>query len=615
MLTKAEIIKQLNESINDNKPIIGAAVGSGLSAKQAHEGGADFILALNAGRFRASGVSSLACMMPFANGNETVFQFGSKEILPRIQDIPVIFGACATDPTKSQETLLSTIVRHGFQGVNNFPSVGVVDGIFREALEEEGLGYQAEVDLMEKAVQRGLFTIAFTFDEEQARQMAAVNVDVICVNLGWTVGGDLGVTQSTSINESLDLINRIFQAAQDVNPNVFPMVYGGPINEAEQAGYIYENTQAVGYIGGSSFERIPAEASIKEVTNEFKNYSKLEEENESLKAELVKKKGFDEIVGQSRSMQELYDVVRKVADKNINVLVHGPSGTGKELVVRAIHYNSPRYNGPFVKINCAAMPKEILESELFGHEKGAFTGAERQRFGKFELAHNGTLFLDEVGELEPDIQAKFLRVIQQQEFERVGGSETIKVDVRIICATNSNLREAVQKGMFREDLYYRLNVVSIYTPPLCKRKEDIPALVNHFLGRINEKFNLMIKKPSAASLDALVNYDWPGNVRELEHTLERAAILCEENIIQLKDLPEPVQELAVPEEAVAAEPTFPAPMRKKVSGEVEKQLILDHLEQFGWNRTKASQTLGITRRTLYNKMKKYNLEQPTRYSR
>ncbi|RSL33983.1 AAA family ATPase [Salibacterium salarium] len=607
MLNKQEIIGNLNRSIENNKPIIGAAVGSGLSAKQAQVGGADFILALNAGRFRASGVSSLACMMPYLNSNETVMDFGSKEILPRVQDIPVIFGACATDPTQSPEMLINTIIQKGFQGVNNFPSVGVIDGVYREALEESGLGFQMEVDLMETAVQKGLFTIAFAYDESQARKMAEVNVDVICVNLGWTVGGELGVKQRTSMEESTTLINRIFKTARDVNPKVFTMVYGGPINDAEQASDMYEETHSLGYIGGSSFERIPAETSIKEITSEFKNYYKLEAENESLKKELVKKKGFDEVVGQSRSMQEMYDVVRKVADKNINVLVHGASGTGKELVVRAIHYNSSRYKEAFVKINCAAIPKEILESELFGHEKGAFTGAERKRLGKFELAHKGTLFLDEVGELEPDIQAKFLRVIQQQEFERVGGNETIKVDVRIICATNADLREAVHQGTFREDLYYRLNVVSIYTPPLCKRKEDIPSLVNYFLKRINEKFDLDIKSLSAASLDSLVNYDWPGNVRELEHTLERAAILCNGNIIQLNDLPESIQDM-VQHDKKAAKAHLLSDVLQDNSVNEEKQMIADSLNQYSWNRTKAAQHLGITRRTLYNKMKKYRIE-------
>ncbi|SDI42550.1 phosphoenolpyruvate hydrolase family protein [Natribacillus halophilus] len=606
MLSKREIREQLSHVIQNNKPVIGVAAGSGLSAKQAYEGGADLFLVLNAGRYRAAGVSSLACLMPYSNSNELVMGFGRQEILPRVKDKPVIFGACATDPTKSQEMLLEEIIQAGFHGVNNFPSVGVIDGIYREALEENEMGFQAEVDLMKKANDKGLFTLAFTFDEEQSIHMAEANVDVICVNLGWTIGGDLSVTQRKSVHESMNLLNRIFDKALEVNPDVFTMVYGGPINDPEQASMIYEQTKTIGYIGGSSLERIPAEASIKETTQEFKNVFKLREENKSLKKELVKKKGFDEIVGHSRSMQEIYDVVNKVADKNINVLVHGKSGTGKELVVRAIHHNSPRYQEAFVKLNCAAIPKDILESELFGHEKGAFTGADQKRVGKFELAHKGTLFLDEVGELDPDIQVKFLRVIQQQEFERVGGNQTIKVDVRIICATNMDLREAVHQGKFREDLYYRLNVISIYIPPLRKRKEDIPSLVNHFLRSINEKFDLNIKRLSAESLDAMVKYDWPGNIRELEHALERAAILCDGNMIGLHDLPESFQ---ITEDPVREDhaPILSQVNNRNVS-QMEKQMIQDSLEIYSWNRTQAAQHLGITRRTLYNKIKKFQLE-------
>ncbi len=594
-------------NIRNNKPIIGVAAGSGLSAKQALEGGADLFLVLNAGRFRASGVSSLACMMPYSNSNELVLSFGSEEILPRVRGKPVIFGACATDPTIGQDMLLDKLTKAGFDGVNNFPSVGVIDGTFRQALEESGMGFQAEVELMKKAVERNLFTIAFTYDEEQSLKMAEVNVDVICVNLGWTIGGELSVTQQKSLSESTRFLNRIFKKALDVNPNVLMMVYGGPINDPEHARHIYEKTQAVGYIGGSSFERIPTEVSIRETTQEFKNIHKLEEENKSLKKELVKKKGFDEIVGQSRSMQDIYDVVNKVADKNINVLVHGESGTGKELIVRAIHYNSHRFKEPFVKINCAAIPKDILESELFGHEKGAFTGAERKRIGKFELSNGGTLFLDEVGELDLDIQAKFLRVIQQQEFERVGGNRTIKVDVRIICATNKNLREAVRQGKFREDLYYRLNVVSIYIPPLRQRKDDIPLLVNHFLRRINEKFNLNINRLSASALDALVQYDWPGNVRELEHTLERAAVLCDGQVIGLYDLPESIRRVVDDQDSEFHSHSLMSVNQKNVS-QMERQMIIESLDKFSWNRTKTAQHLGITRRTLYNKMKKYNIE-------
>jgi DNA-binding NtrC family response regulator len=607
MFSRKIIIEKLKNSIMQNKPIIGVAVGSGLSAKQAVEGGADLLLVLNAGRFRTIGVSSLGCMMPFANSNEMVMRFGTQEIIPRVTDKPIIFGVCATDPTIDQDKLLEKIILNGFHGVNNFPTVGLIDGIFRQALEENNLGFQKEIDFMAKAVERNLFTIAFVFNEKQAEEMAKVNVDIICAHLGWTIGGMTGVKPRITLKDGADMANRIFKAANRINPTVFNMVYGGPIKDPEHAKFFYSNTPAVGYIGGSSFERIPTEVSIKETTDRFKNYSNLKKENEHLKRELIRKKGFDEIVGQSRVMQEIYDIVSKVADKNVNVLVYGESGTGKELIVRAIHYNSSRYNGPFVKVNCAALPENLLESELFGHEKGAFTGATQQRLGRFELAHKGTLFLDEIGEMSLKTQAKLLRAIQQQEFERVGGSKTIKVDVRILCATNKDLRKAVAQGIFREDLYYRLNVVSINTPPLRNHKEDIPLLVNHFLKKINEKFDRNIRKLTPAALDAFMQYDWPGNVRELEHILERSVILCDEEVIGLKDLPGQFQYITSHIDAPLDSSHF-ITLANKTTAALEKQLIIEALERFSWNRTKTAEYLGITRRTLFNKIKKYNIK-------
>ncbi|MFZ5965868.1 MAG: phosphoenolpyruvate hydrolase family protein [Bacillota bacterium] len=608
MMDRMAIRDSLYKSIKDTKPIVGVAVGSGLSAKQADEGGADIILALSAGRFRGAGVASLGCMMPYANSNNLVMEFGIKEILPRIKRKPIIFGACCTDITYTQDELLNRIIHAGFHGVNNFPTVGLIDGKFRKLLEENNLGYELEVAFMRKAREKGLFTVAFVFDKDQAGRMANADVDVLCVNLGWTVGGEKGVKQRNSLKDCAVHAGEIFDVAYNINPNIFFMVYGGPIEYPEQANFFYENTRCVGFIGGSSFERIPTEISIRETTDKFKNFYKIKKENIKLKQELIKKKGFDEIVGQSRAMQEIYDTVNKIADKKINVLIQGESGTGKELIVRAIHYNSLRFDGPFIKINCAAIPKSILESELFGHEKGSFTGARNKRLGKFELANKGTLFLDEVGEMDLDVQAKLLRIIQQQEFERVGGSETIKVDVRIICATNVDLQEAVKKGRFREDLYYRLNVISIYTPSLRKHKEDIPLLVRYFLTKIKERFALNDMKITPNVLDIFMRYDWPGNVRELEHTLERAAILSDNEYIRIENLPQHLQDLSRQQTAEVVTDNI-MEVTMNYSMQIEKQAISEVLKEVSWNRTKAAEKLGITRRTLYNKIKKYSLDE------
>ncbi|SKC73888.1 phosphoenolpyruvate hydrolase family protein [Maledivibacter halophilus] len=606
MINRKIIKNSLSASIKKNKPIIGVAVGSGLAAKQADEGGADLILALSAGRFRNAGVASLGCMMPFANSNNMVMDFGKREILQRVRNKPVIFGACGTDLTWNQDELLNKIIEAGFHGVTNFPTIGIIDGVFREALEEIGLGYNCEIELMEKAVKKGMFTIAFVFDKKQAVKMVNANVDIICTQLGWTIGGDKGVKQRKSISEYVKYVEEIVQTVKKLNPQILNMVYGGPINDPEQANLFYKKAGALGYIGGSSFERIPTEISIKNTTAKFKNFYKIKEENIRLKQELIKKKGFDEIVGQSKRMQEIYDIVNKVADKDVNVLVEGESGTGKELIVRAIHYNSKRYREAFVKINCAAFPKGILESELFGHEKGAFTGADKRRLGKFELADKGTLFLDEIGEMDLDVQAKLLRIIQQQEFQRVGGNKTIKIDVRIICATNVNLREAVNEGKFREDLYYRLNVISINAPSLRKHKEDIPLLINHFLKQIGDKFGYQNTKLTGNVLDIFMNYDWPGNVRELKHVLERASILSDGKYIKTNVLPEYLQKLS--DELDIFQEQNAIKENLKNFEHAEKQLINDALNETNWNRTKAAEKLGITRRTLYNKIKKYNFK-------
>lgn len=598
------IRKLLAENLKNNRPIIGVAVGSGLSAKQAIAGGADFLLALNAGRFRMAGISSLAALLPYANSNEMVLDFGSREIIPRAGDRPVIFGACATDITIEQDALIDRIRYQGFHGVNNFPTVGLIDGALRQALEEEGHAFEREVEFMAKAAKAGLFTVAFVFDEEQGKAMAAAGADIICAHLGLTAGGKTGAKHAMSPENGVDLANRIFAAVDRLYPGKIKLIYGGPVSAPEQTEYFYNNTSAVGYIGGSSFERIPAEATIEEVTGQFKNFMRLKRENESLRRELQKKKVFDEIVGKSRIMQEMFGIVSKVADKDINVLVCGESGTGKELVVRAIHYNSPRSSQPFIKVNCAAIPETLLESELFGHERGAFTGATGKRMGLFELANHGTLFLDEVSEMSPNTQAKVLRAIQQQEFHRLGGGTPIKVDIRIICATNADIQTAVAQGKFREDLYYRLNVITIRTPPLRQHKEDIPLLVNHFLEKIRLKFNRNVRRLSLATFDALMQYHWPGNVRELEHLLESAAILCDGDVINCTDLPIgfPVRSCGGDEARKAA-----GSMTRTATASLERQLILGTLNQYSWHRQKTAQSLGITRRTLLNKMKKYNI--------
>ena len=267
----------------------------------------------------------------------------------------------------------------------------------------------------------------------------------------------------------------------------------------------------------------------------------LRQENQKLRDELALKYRITNIVGNSSKMREVFQMISQVSRSNATVLIRGESGTGKELVASAIHYASPRARNPFVKVNCAAMPSNLIESELFGHEKGSFTGAIRQKIGKFELAHRGTIFLDEIGSITLEVQAKLLRALQEKEFERVGGTQVIKTDVRILAATNKNLEEAVKNGEFREDLYYRLNVFPIYIPPLRERKTDIILLADYFLEKYAAENRKDIRSFSRATIDMLMQYHWPGNVRELENCIERPVLLCEEDIIQPYHLPPSLQ--------------------------------------------------------------------------
>ncbi|MCL6630140.1 MAG: sigma-54 dependent transcriptional regulator, partial [Armatimonadetes bacterium] len=268
---------------------------------------------------------------------------------------------------------------------------------------------------------------------------------------------------------------------------------------------------------------------IKLVVKNAAERSELLEENIHLKQELKSRYSFEGIIGSSSKMQEVFKIVERVANSNATVLIRGESGTGKELIARAIHYNSPRAAKPFIAVSCAALPETLLESELFGYEKGAFTGAVGQKAGRFELAHQGTLFLDEVPEISPPVQVKLLRVLQEREFERVGGTKTIKVDVRLIAATNRDLEQLVAEGHFRPDLYYRLQVIQVFLPPLRERTEDIPLLVQHFIEKYNKENGKFVKGVTDETMDLLMKYRWPGNVRELENVIERGVVLADAN--------------------------------------------------------------------------------------
>ncbi|MDA0746590.1 MAG: sigma-54 dependent transcriptional regulator [bacterium] len=328
----------------------------------------------------------------------------------------------------------------------------------------------------------------------------------------------------------------------------------------------------------------------------------LKQENQRLKSELQDRYSFGNMVGKSRSIEDIFEMVKTVAKSRSTVLIAGESGTGKELVARAIHYNSPRKSNPFVKLNCAALPPDLIESELFGHEKGAFTGAIKQTRGRFELADGGTLLLDEISEIDPGLQAKLLRVLQEREFERVGSGAPIKIDVRIVATTNRNLLEQIEKGAFREDLYYRLNVIPLSMPALRERKEDVLLLVNHFLNKYNRENEKEISGLSEKAMELLTAYNWPGNVRELENYIERAVVICQNKQIGEEHLP-----LDVLTGKTGTRRESDSMQVGQTVREMEQKLILKTLESCNGNRTQAADLLGISSRTLRNKLHEYGM--------
>ncbi len=320
----------------------------------------------------------------------------------------------------------------------------------------------------------------------------------------------------------------------------------------------------------------------------------LEREVTFLRGELARARDFDEIVGHHPAMQKVYHLVAQVARTTTTVLITGESGTGKELVARAIHRQGPRRDKPFVAVNPAAVAESLIESELFGHERGAFTGANQRKLGRFELAQGGTLFLDEIATLKGELQVKLLRVLQEREIERVGGTHPIKIDVRVVAATNADLKEAVARDAFREDLYYRLNVVSIDVPPLAQRADDIPLLVEHFVHRYSRECNKPVDGLSPEVLTALREYGWPGNVRELQNVIERAVVLAEGPAIQLSDLP---LDVLLPKHREKVRTADHLPL-KNATEEFERQIVLRVLERVGGNQSEAARILGLHRNTI-----------------
>ena len=582
--------------------LFGAAVGAGLPAKAAERGGADFILLLNAGRLRMRGTSSLACYLPLENGNRWVEEIGRGEVLSQVE-LPVFMGVSAADPRQPVSALVDRAAAAGFAGLVNFPLASVIDGRLRALIEANGIGFKRECALIRRTREAGLVALGYVGNNEEAHRMADAGADLICANLGFTAGGT-GVPTELSLDQAAELAGTVLHG---LPRSVMTLVEGGPIVSPDEAYEVCRKSGVGGYIGGSTLDRLPMEATIESVTRTYKTIARLQADADSMRADLLGQGHTYGLIGQSPVMSEVARSIRKAAPTDLPVLLTGENGTGKELAAAAIHRHSPRAGKTMVAVNCAAIPETLIESELFGHERGAFTGATRTRAGRFVEANGGTLFLDEVGELPPAIQAKLLRVLESGEVQAVGSDRVQTVDVRIISATNRDIEAMVAQGLFREDLYFRMNTIQLHLPPLRERLGDLPALVRHFLRGLSDTPGLSEIDLDTSGYRALFEHNWPGNVRELRNAIQRAAAMAEGPKITRQDLaflaerqqagPRTEEPAPVP---ATGEPAAPAVLS-------ERDWILAALRRNRFRRAETARELGISTRTLYNKSKKYRL--------
>jgi DNA-binding NtrC family response regulator len=390
--------------------------------------------------------------------------------------------------------------------------------------------------------------------------------------------------------DGIELVRRF----KDTNPNAEVLVVSGQ-------GNIPRAVEAI-KAGASYFLEKPIDAEgMLALLEKAVERTELQAENIQLKQKLQDKYKFANIIGRSKKMQDLFELVESVAASEANILIQGENGTGKELIANAIHYNSKRLKGPFIKINCAAIPKDLIESELFGYKKGAFTGAMMDKEGLFEMAEGGSLLLDEIGEMPSYLQTKLLRVLQEREYRPIGSERIVHVDFRLVCATNIDLEAALREGKLREDLYFRINTITLRVPPLRERTEDIPLLCDYFLEKFRQRYQKNVKTIAPAAYHLLIRNRWPGNVRELENAIERGVLVTKGSEITVGDLPESIRDESSP----SAEFVIPP---HRTLAEIERMAILQTLQRTNWNKQEAAQILGLYRPTLYSKMKKHDIK-------
>jgi DNA-binding NtrC family response regulator/predicted TIM-barrel enzyme len=577
-------VHALIASLRAQRPVVAVVAGSGQVTHTAVAAKADLLLALNAGLYRTLGYGSLASFLPYGNANGQTEQVLRQHVLPRAGGTPVVAGVFGADPTLDLSDHIRLLRELGVRGVTNWPSLGFVDGAFREVLEAEGFDAASELRALAEARRQGLAAFGFAHTEDDAARFAPA-CDGLILNVGLTHRVDDRQDRRDQVQAVIARLNRMLAAVERTGHRPLCLMFGGPVTSAEDFLAVARQTSVDGLAGGSVFDRLPVQRAVEAAVRQFKAVP-LGASAEPQESRL------GGLLGRSPAMRQLFDAMRKVAPFDVNVCIEGPTGSGKELVATELHRLSPRAHEPFVTLNCGAIPEGLLESELFGHEKGSFTGADRRRLGKFELAHGGTLFLDEVADLSPRAQVALLRAIQQGEVVRVGGDRPVRLSVRILTATHQRLPRCVADGRFRADLYFRLNQVSLRVPSLAERREDIPTLIAEVLARLRVKLGREVAGLSREFERRLLAYSWPGNVRELEHVIGRAAILEDGPTLDGTSFqPESVE--AVHEDGFrAALPGRPDPI-------TQRRLAEEAVRRAGGNKSRAAALLGVSRKTLY----------------